>query len=53
MLPKHIGYLPEIDGLGALAVLGVILFHIDASWLAGGYAGVDVFFCHLRVFNYR
>jgi peptidoglycan/LPS O-acetylase OafA/YrhL len=35
---------PEIDGLRALAVLGVILFHLDAGLLPGGFMGVDVFF---------
>ena len=37
-------YRPEIDGLRALAVLPVVLFHMGAPFLAGGYAGVDVFF---------
>lgn len=35
---------PEIDGLRAVAVLGVILFHLDAGLLPGGFMGVDVFF---------
>jgi peptidoglycan/LPS O-acetylase OafA/YrhL len=35
---------PEIDGLRALAVLGVIVFHLDAGLLPGGFMGVDVFF---------
>jgi|GEM_PF-175757 len=39
-----IKYRPEIDGLRALAVIPVILFHMDFDWLAGGYIGVDVFF---------
>lgn len=37
-------YRPELDGLRAIAVLAVMLFHLDASWLPGGFAGVDVFF---------
>ena len=37
-------YKPEIDGLRAIAVLGVILFHIWPSSLSGGFLGVDVFF---------
>ena len=36
-------YRPDIDGLRALAVIGVILFHADLG-LDGGFVGVDVFF---------
>ncbi len=35
---------PEIDGLRAIAVIAVIIFHLNAEWLPGGFAGVDVFF---------
>ncbi|UHQ57163.1 acyltransferase family protein [Microbulbifer sp. YPW16] len=35
---------PEINGLRALAVLAVLLFHVDISLFSGGYAGVDIFF---------
>jgi peptidoglycan/LPS O-acetylase OafA/YrhL len=40
----RIGYLPEIDGLRAWAVLLVVFCHARFGWLAGGYVGVDVFF---------
>lgn len=37
-------YRSEIDGLRALAVIPVLLFHAGFSWFKGGYVGVDVFF---------
>jgi len=37
-------YRAEIDGLRALAVFPVILFHAGFEWFSGGFVGVDVFF---------
>ena len=37
-------YLPALDGIRALAVLAVVVFHANESWLTGGFLGVDVFF---------
>lgn len=37
-------YWPEIDGLRAIAVVSVFLFHLDARLLRGGFVGVDIFF---------
>jgi peptidoglycan/LPS O-acetylase OafA/YrhL len=34
----------DINGLRATAVIAVVLFHFNAPWMPGGFAGVDVFF---------
>ncbi len=48
-MTKHISYRPEIDGLRAVAVLAVVLYHAKISflgrdWFQGGFIGVDIFF---------
>ena len=40
----HREYFPFIDGLRAIAILGVMLFHYNLLHVSGGYVGVDVFF---------
>lgn len=37
-------YRPDIDGLRAVAVLSVIIFHLDEALIPGGFIGVDIFF---------
>lgn len=37
-------YRADIDGLRAVAVLSVAIFHLQASWLPSGFLGVDIFF---------
>ncbi|EAU40532.1 Acyltransferase 3 [Fulvimarina pelagi HTCC2506] len=43
-MPPDTSYRADVDGLRALAVVLVILFHIHTPWVQGGYIGVDVFF---------
>src|SRR5258708_38403836 len=40
----HPVYRPDIDGLRAVAILSVVIFHAFPSRLPGGFVGVDVFF---------
>lgn len=41
---SQLKYRPEIDGLRAVAILSVFIFHLDHGWLPGGFVGVDIFF---------
>ena len=43
-MSSHFAYRPEIDGLRAVAVLSVIVFHAYEPLLPGGFVGVDIFF---------
>ena len=42
--PRSVPYRPDIDGLRALAVACVVVFHANGRLLPGGFIGVDVFF---------
>ena len=43
-MSSSIKYRAEIDGLRAIAVISVIIYHLNANWLPGGFLGVDIFF---------
>ncbi|MFM2078281.1 MAG: hypothetical protein RJA49_2171 [Actinomycetota bacterium] len=41
---SRVPYLPGLDGLRAIAVVGVMVYHANHGWLNGGFLGVEVFF---------
>ena len=42
--PRGIRYIPAIDGLRAVAVIAVMLYHLGFKWIPGGFLGVYLFF---------
>jgi peptidoglycan/LPS O-acetylase OafA/YrhL len=40
----RVGYSPALDGLRAFAVIAVIFYHADMTWIPGGFLGVEIFF---------
>jgi peptidoglycan/LPS O-acetylase OafA/YrhL len=43
-MPTQLPYRAGLDGLRAVAVAAVLLYHADIAWFQGGFVGVDVFF---------
>ena len=41
---NRVPYLPGLDGMRALAVLAVMVYHANSAWLPGGFLGVEMFF---------
>ena len=41
---SRVPYLPGLDGMRALAVVAVMVYHANPAWLPGGFLGVEVFF---------
>ena len=41
---SRVPYLPGLDGLRAVAVVAVMVYHANSSWFSGGFLGVEVFF---------
>ena len=41
---SRVPYLPGLDGLRAIAVTAVLVYHANHDWLTGGFLGVEVFF---------
>jgi peptidoglycan/LPS O-acetylase OafA/YrhL len=41
---SRVPYLPGLDGMRALAVVAVMIYHANSEWLPGGFLGVEVFF---------
>lgn len=43
-MSRNLRYIAPIDGLRAIAVFAVLIYHLGYSWLPGGFLGVDLFF---------
>jgi peptidoglycan/LPS O-acetylase OafA/YrhL len=41
---SRVPYMPGLDGMRAIAVVTVMIYHANSSWLKGGFLGVEVFF---------
>lgn len=45
-------YIHSVDGLRAVAVIAVLLYHLGIGWIPGGFLGVDLFLRYLWIRNY-
>ena len=43
-MTTRLGYRPALDGVRAVSVVAVVLYHANLSWIPGGFLGVEVFF---------
>ena len=43
-LHRSLKYRPDVDGLRAIAVTSVVVYHCGLGWIKGGFVGVDIFF---------
>ena len=50
---NRISFRHDINGLRAIAVLAVVFYHADIEIFKGGWLGVDIFFCNIRIFNIK
>ena len=46
---SRVQFRSDINGLRAIAVLGVVFYHAEVKFLQGGWLGVDVFFVILKI----
>jgi peptidoglycan/LPS O-acetylase OafA/YrhL len=41
---RTLAYIPHLDGLRAISVMAILVYHLMPNWLPGGFVGVDIFF---------
>lgn len=43
LVTEPLGHVESLDGLRAVAVLAVLVFHSDSAWIAGGFLSISMF----------